>query len=266
MKPRHYLFIGILLTLCSPFGLLAQPQIKSDVYPWKDATVEKAASGSKRVIVKGAATDFKSMEIQAITLEKGKAERESQSADTEEMVIVKDGELEIAFNGKSQTAGRGSVAVVMPGDSRNFRNVAEGPTTYYLLRYKSKEPVDMERAKKSGGSFVMDWNDVKVVPRSDGKGETRSFFTKSTAMGKRLEVHATVLKPSQSSHAPHHHRAEELIVVLQGRVHMYLGPVEKDGRSREARNGDVIYLVSDEYHGLSNDGDEPASYIAFQFE
>jgi (S)-ureidoglycine aminohydrolase len=266
MKPRHYLFVGILFTLCSAFGLLAQPQIKSDVYPWKDASVEKTASGSKRAMVKGAGTDFKPMEIEAITLEKGKAGGEIAPADSEEMVIVKDGKLEIALNGKSQTAGRGSVAVIMPGDSRSFRNVADGETTYYVLRYKSKEPVDMERAKKSGGSFVMDWSDVKVVPRSDGKGETRSFFTKPTAMGKRLEVHATVLKPSQSSHAPHHHRAEELVVVLQGRVKMYLGPEEKDGRSREATVGDVIYLVSNEYHGLSNDGDEAASYIAFQFE
>jgi (S)-ureidoglycine aminohydrolase len=228
--------------------------------------VEKTATGFKRTIVKGIGTDFKSMEVDAITLEKDKTEAETPSADTEEMVIVKDGKLEITLNGKAQNAGRGSVAIIMPGDSRSFKNVADGQATYYVLHYKSKEPLDMERAKKSGGSFVMDWNDVKVVPRDDGKGETRSFFTKSTAMGKRLEVHATVLKPSQTSHAPHHHRAEELVVMLHGRVRMYLGPGEKDGRTRNATDGDVVYLVSNEYHGLSNDGDEPASYIAFQFE
>jgi (S)-ureidoglycine aminohydrolase len=255
-----------LLALLPALGLLAQAPIKSDVYPWTAASVEKTTTGFKRAFINAPATDFQSMEIDAITLETGKAESESSSADTEEMVIVKDVKLEIVVNGKAQTVGRGSVAIIMPGDSRGFRNAAEGQTTYYVVRYKSKETTDLDRGKKSGGSFVMDWNDVKAVPRDDGKGETRSFCTKSTAMGKRLEVHATVLKPSQSSHAPHHHRAEELVVVLRAKIHMYLGPGEKDGRTREATDGDVIYLVSNEYHRLSNDGDEPASYIAFQFE
>jgi (S)-ureidoglycine aminohydrolase len=258
--------ILLLSTALSGTGLLAQGPIKSDVYPWKDVPVEKTTTGFKRTIIKGTGTDFQSMEVDVITLEKDKTEAETPSADTEEMVIVKNGKLEIVLNGKAQTVGRGSVAIIMPGDSRSFKNVADGQTTYYVLRYKSKEPMEMERAEKSGGSFVMDWNDVKVVPRDDGKGETRSFFTKSTAMGKRLEVHATVLKPSQTSHAPHHHRAEELVVMLHGKVHMYLGPGEKDGRTRQATDGDVVYLVSNEYHGLSNDGNEPASYIAFQFE
>src|SRR5262249_44727842 len=132
--------------------------------------------------------------------------------------------------------------------------------------YKSKEPVDTERARKSGGSFIMDWNDVKVVQRGDGKGETRNFFTKSTAMDHRLEMHSSTLKSSQTSHAPHHHRAEELIIVLHAKLNMYLGPEQTRERTRQATDGDIIYLVSNEYHGLSNVGEEPATYIAFQFE
>lgn len=124
----------------------------------------------------------------------------------------------------------------------------------------------MERGKKSGGSFVMDWNDVKFNSRSDGKGGTRSFFTKSTVMGKRLELYSTLLEPNQSSHTPHHHRAEEMVVILHADVEMYLGPEEKDGKTKKATDGDIIYLVSNEYHAISNIGTEPALYIAFQFE
>ncbi len=262
-KTWAILLMSLLLPLA---GLEAQVPIKSAVYPWKTAAVEKTASGFKRAIVKGMGTDMQSMEIDAITLERGKAEAETSSADIEEMLIVKDGRLEIGLDGRTQAVGRGSVAIIMPNESYSLRNAADEQTTYYALLYKSRDPVDLERGKKSGGSFIMDWNDVKVVPRNDGKGETRSFFTKSTTMGKRLEVHSTVLKPSQSSHAPHRHRAEELVVVLHGRIRMYLGPTEKDGRTREATDGDVVYLVSNEYHGLSNMGDEPVSYIAFQFE
>ena len=49
-------------------------------------------------------------------------------------------------------------------------------------------------------------------------------------------------------------------------ISMYLGPGEKDGRLRKAGNGDIIYLVSNEYHAISNIGTRPALYLAFQFE
>ncbi|MGA3284183.1 MAG: cupin domain-containing protein [Verrucomicrobiota bacterium] len=255
-----------LLALCSASALMAQTPIRSDVYAWKDSPVEKTKTGSKRSIIKGMATDFQYMDISATTLKKKKTENEGVYTDFEELVIVKDGRLKITIGGESKTVGRGSVAVIMPGDQHSFENAADGETTYYVFRYRSKNPVDLERGKKSGGSFVMDWNDVKFNSRSDGKGGMRNFFTRATAMGRRLELHATFLEPRQSSHAPHHHRAEELVVILHANTEMYLGPEEKGGRTKKATDGDIIYLVSNEYHAISNLSDESALYIAFQFE
>jgi (S)-ureidoglycine aminohydrolase len=256
----------ILLLLFSTSILMAQSPVKSDVYPWNNSPVVKTEYGSTRTIVKGMGTDFEFMDVSAATLEQGKARETTSHAEFEEMVIVKDGSLKITINGQSKTVGRGSVAIVMPGDEHSYANAGDGEVSYYVFRYKSKNPVDMERAKKSGGSFVMDWNDVKFNSRSDGKGGTRSFFTKSTAMGKRLELHSTLLEPNQSSHTPHHHRAEEMVVILHADTEMYLGPEQEGGRSRKATDGDIIYLVSNEYHAISNIGDESALYFAFQFE
>jgi (S)-ureidoglycine aminohydrolase len=264
--PKKKFLSLCLLALCSASALMAQTPIKSDVYTWKDFPMEKTKTGLKRSIVNGTATDFQSMDISATTLKKKKTEDEGITTNFEEMIIVKDGSLKITINGESKTVGRGSVAIVMPGDQHSFANAADGETTYYVFRYKSKNPVDLERGRKSGGSFVMDWNDVQFKSRDDGKGGTRSFFTKSTAMGRRLELHATLLEPSQTSHTPHHHRAEELVVILHANTEMYLGPEEKGGRTKKATDGDIIYLVSNEYHAISNIGGESALYIAFQFE
>jgi len=85
-------------------------------------------------------------------------------------------------------------------------------------------------------------------------------------MGQRMDLHSTVLNPGQASHDPHHHRAEEMLIMLDGNVEMYLGPGEKDGKRKKATNGDIIYLVSNEYHNITNVGTRPAVYFALQFE
>jgi (S)-ureidoglycine aminohydrolase len=244
-------------------------QIQSDDYAWKSAPVEKRLFGSCRVLVDGAATDFASMHITVVTLEKGKADAlmgKVGPTNLEEMIVVKDGTLNLTLNGAEKILGPGSVAVILPGAPRSFANFPEGDTTFYVLSYCSKSPVDAERGKKAGGSFVMDWNDVKYVPREDGAGGTRQFFSRATAMGQRMDLHATLLNPGQSSHAAHHHRAEEMIIMLEGDVEEYLGPAEKDGKSKKATAGDIIYLVSNEYHAIHNIGTKPALYFAFQFE
>ncbi len=252
--------------LCAHADAFAQNPIASDVYAWSNAPVKKIEAGSRRIIVKGIATDFASMEIAATTLDTGKSETEIAGTNFEEMIVVKDGSLKITINGEAKTVGRGSVAVVMPGDPCSVTNAADSKVTFYTLRYQSKAPADSERGKKSGGSFVMDWNEVKFVPRDDGKGGTRNFFSRPTAMSKRLDLHASLLDPSQSSHAPHHHRAEEMVILLDAEAEMYLGPAETGGRTKKATSGDIIYLVSNEYHAISNIGTKPALYFALQIE
>jgi (S)-ureidoglycine aminohydrolase len=266
MKHMTCIWSLLAMSLCGAEDVLAQNPIPSDVYAWKEASAEKTETGSKRTLVKGTATDFELMDITAWTFEKGKGEAETSHTDVEEMIVIKEGSLNITINGVSKTVGRWSVAIVIPGDKRSYTNASSEDTTFYALRYKSKNPVDAERGKKSGGSFVMDWNDIKFTARSDGKGGTRNFFAKPTAMGKRLELHSTLLNPSQNSHAPHRHRAEEMVFILDADVEMYLGPGEKDGKTRKATDGDVIYLVSNEYHAINNIGTKPALYFAFQFE
>jgi len=264
MKNMKWFLVLLATTVCGRAQVTNQ--IHTDVYAWKSAPTMKTWTGSVRRIVDGVATDFASMNITAVTLKKGMAEDETADDYSEEMIVVKDGSLKITIKSEVKTVGRGSVAIIMPGDMRSFSNAFKGDTTYYDLRYHSKNSLDAERGKKAGGSFVMDWNDVKYVPRPDGKGGTREFFSRATAMGQRMDLHASTLNPGQSSHDPHHHRAEEMIIMLNGEVEEYLGPEEKGGRSERATDGDIIYLVSNGWHAINKVGTKPAVYFAFQFE
>ena len=68
---------------------------------------------------------------------------------------------------------------VMPGDEHGFENAGDTQTTYFVLKYKCKLPMNPERAKQSGGSFMLDWNDLKTT--NTGKGYRRNFFDRATA-------------------------------------------------------------------------------------
>ena len=66
------------------------------------------------------------------------------------------------------------------------------------------------------GSAVFYWNSIPATPTE--VGSVRSFFKARTATLDELEMHVTTLLPGKTSHPPHRHPNEELIIVMQGTV------------------------------------------------
>ena len=73
-------------------------------------------------------------------------------------------------------------------------------------------------------------------------------------------MHTTALNAGLDSHAPHTHREEEIILILRGKVKMHIGD-----KFYDAVPGDVIFLASGVSHNLTNTGNEPCEYFAFQW-
>jgi quercetin dioxygenase-like cupin family protein len=83
----------------------------------------------------------------------------------------------------------------------------------------------------------------------------RSFFKARTATLDELEMHVTTLEPGKTSHAPHRHPNEELIIVKQGTVEAL-----SNGEWKRAGPGSVIFNASNQLHGLRNVGSDEAIY------
>lgn len=103
------------------------------------------------------------------------------------------------------------------------------------------------------GSAVFDWKTIPAKPTA--VGSVRSFFKTPTATLEELEVHETTLNPGKSSHAPHRHPNEELIIINQGTVETL-----SNGEWKRVGPGSVIFNGSNQLHGLRNVGSEPAIY------
>jgi quercetin dioxygenase-like cupin family protein len=103
------------------------------------------------------------------------------------------------------------------------------------------------------GSTVFDWNSIPVTKTE--VGSVRSFVKAPTATLEELEIHVTTLDPGRTSHPPHRHPNEELIIIRQGTVETL-----SNGEWKRVGPGSVIFNASNDLHGLRNVGTEPAIY------
>ncbi|PSJ40428.1 cupin domain-containing protein [Allosphingosinicella deserti] len=103
------------------------------------------------------------------------------------------------------------------------------------------------------GSAVWDWNALSVS-KTD-VGAIRDVVRRPTATLDELEMHITTLNPGLSSHPPHSHPNEELVIVRQGIVEVLSG-----GSWKRLGPGSVIFNASNAPHALRNVGGTPATY------
>lgn len=102
-------------------------------------------------------------------------------------------------------------------------------------------------------STSFDWDSVPV--RKTEYGVVRQVVRSPTATLDELEIHITTLNPGQTSHAPHQHPNEELLIVKEGTVEALV-----NGEWKKLGVGSVIFQATNQLHGIRNVGSGPATY------
>lgn len=253
-------FILLIFSVVSGLSLAAQQtdSLPPRIYSWNNFESQKEAPQKIRHVMEGSTTTLSHLKVQTSTLEPGIIPPpQHRQTDKEELVIVKEGTVKIIINGESKLVGGGSIAFIMPGDEHGIENAGQTSATYYILTYKGKI-ANPGRGKQSGGSFIRDWNDLK--PTNTGKGYRRDFFNRATSQLAQFEMHTTALNADSSSHTPHTHVQEEIVLILRGHVTMHIGDT-----FYPASPGDVVFLPSRIPHALMNTGGEQCEYFAFQW-
>jgi (S)-ureidoglycine aminohydrolase len=211
--------------------------------------------GKEAKYFSGPSAAFSSFTVAAVKLT-----RETMSfnkAQQEELIIIREGTLQVTLGNKRKTIGPGSIIHIMPGDSRSYQVV--GTRAFiYSLKFTSPSP-DAERGENNGGSFALDWNEIEK--KKTDKGGYRQFYNRPTTMVNKFEMHVTTLNAGLSSHAPHTHPEEEIVILLKGTASM-----EIDGKKSDVLPGALIYLASGVSHAITNTGKEECEYFAFQWK
>ena len=251
-------FLHLLLLL--PLFSSAQNTIESKMYSWKKPATKVQDNLYTTSLFEGVAHDMEYMQMSANAITPAKKKTTLQvPANEEHLLLIKGGTLTLAIKDSTWTIGGGSIALLLPGEKYSVQNASKDSCTYFVLKYRSKLPMDVTRGTKEGGSFVRDWKKITYKPHD--KGGTRKYFERPTPMCKRLEMHVTTLNEGIRSHDPHTHRAEEIVLVIDNKTEMQIGDKFYKGGP-----GDMYFLGSNISHAIRNDGKGTCTYFAFQFE
>lgn len=246
--------------LISQVGLGQYPVVLSQKYSWKKPSQKIAQNLFSTTLFEGAVYDMEYLSMSANAVVPATKKTTLEVPATEEhLLLIKSGKLTVGIKDSTWSVGGGSIALLMPGEKYSVQNATHDSCTYYVMKYRSKAPMDAARANAPGGSFVKDWNKITFKPHD--KGGIRNYFERSTAMSRRFEMHVTTLKQGIKSHEPHTHRAEEIVLIIDNKTEMQIGEKFYKGGT-----GDIYYLGSNVPHAIRNDGVGTCTYFAFQFE
>jgi quercetin dioxygenase-like cupin family protein len=112
-----------------------QEKLTSQVYDWDKLTVMPTPKGVRRDVFDGPTTSLDKAHCHITTLNPGQNSGEPSLHLHEEIIIVKEGLVEMHIDGRTQTAGPGSVFFLAARAVTRLRNAGNTPATYLVIYY-----------------------------------------------------------------------------------------------------------------------------------
>jgi XRE family transcriptional regulator, regulator of sulfur utilization len=111
--------------------------LKSKVFDWGSLTPAPIPNGERRAVLDGPTETVDLLHVHVTTLAPGKVSGPPVRHLQEEVLIVKEGEVEVSLDGTTQKAGAGSILFFAAGAVTGLRNIGTTPATYYVIYYKT---------------------------------------------------------------------------------------------------------------------------------
>jgi quercetin dioxygenase-like cupin family protein len=235
------------------------PKIGSTIFKWEELPVRTTPNGERRNVANNPSDTLVVFESHVTTLNPGRASHPPHRHAHEELIIVKEGTVEVNLNGETQVVGPGSAFFYASNDPHALRNVGDTRATYWVFTFATAATSDpaAHNPAPTLQSAVFDWKKLTVQPTATGL--RRALLKGSTATMTSLSAHVTTVNAGKASHGAHRHPDEEIIVVKEGTLEVTI-----NGESQHAGEGSIIFCASNDLHGMRNAGDTPATYYVIR--
>jgi quercetin dioxygenase-like cupin family protein len=201
-------------------------------------------------------------EVHVTTLNPGMASHSPHHHPWEEMLLIKEGQIEMSLNGKKERAGPGALVFIASNDVHNVTNVGDKPATYYVINFytdavhtvRDQPAADWAPPSMLSSRVV----DCDSIPEPAGGGH-RVVFDSPTLTFVRLEGHVSMLTPGAHTTPKNRDPGDELFIVKSGVLEVTL-----NGISSRVGPGSLYYVAPNDERTMTNIGSGPCSYQVFK--
>ncbi len=113
-------------------------RLSSQVFRWESLPVKQNGKNRGRAILDGLMHSGYPLEMHATELAPGAAPHGSHAHLNDELIILREGNLEVSMAGRTTTIGPGSVVYVNSGEEHGVRNAGPGQAHYYIVALGAK--------------------------------------------------------------------------------------------------------------------------------
>ena len=131
--------VAAVVTLAGAGLMRAQgpPVMGSKIFDWDALKVEKTNVGARRDVVRAPTATLDELEMHITTLNAGQQSHAPHQHAAEELIIIKEGQLESFVNGEYRKVGPGSVVFQASNQLHAIRNIGNTPATYHVVQWQS---------------------------------------------------------------------------------------------------------------------------------
>lgn len=255
-------FVAALFAMAQPTAPVAP--LGSTVFKWENLAVRPTGNGERRDVTDRPTMTLEGFESHITTLLPGRLSHPPHQHAREELIILKEGTLDVIIDGVTTRTGPGSLLFFAANDFHNVKNVGDTPATYFVFNFSTAITRTLAGKSAAGlaapgklGSRVFDWAKLEVKPTKTG--ERRAVFDSPTTTLANFECHVTTLQAGVAAHAAHRHPDEEIILVREGTLDVTI-----NGVTTRAGAGSIFFYGSNDEHGMRNVGDTTASYYVIR--
>lgn len=227
---------------------------------WDALAVKPSAAGETRAVFDNPTATLEKFEMHITTLKPGMASHPVHQHGWEEILLVKEGDLEVSLNGKKLHAGPGSLIFYASHDPHNATNVGTTPATYYVINFVTDlfrtlpdKPALEQAVPGMFPSSIIDCDHQPTTPTKTGARVT--LIDSPTLTFARLGSHITTLAVGQSTAADIVDPGDELFVLKSGLLEATI-----NGITCRLKAGSFFYCAPNDKRTFKNIGTTPAAY------
>jgi quercetin dioxygenase-like cupin family protein len=227
---------------------------------WDSLTPKTTPVGQSRSVFDSPTPTLEKFEVHITTLRPGMTSHAEHHHPWEEMLLVKEGTLEVSINGQKHSAGPGSLVFFASHDVHNPKNAGDVPVTYYVINFYTDlvhtvadKPAAEQAVPGKLPSSVIDCNSLPTTPTPTGSRVT--VVDSPTLTFNTLHSHITTLNPGQTTQADMIDSGDELFILKTGTLEARV-----NGVTCRLKEGSLFYCAPNDKRTFKNIGPVPASY------